>query len=954
MISLIRCMNKLDIISEDKKFYIHKDMYTPEAVEYDLNKLHNFLLVNKFTGHYFTLNNLIESNGGRKTENFDVNPNVIFLDLDFHNGKDTANFKTEYKNFNATKTLEENIEQFKVDFSKYAYISANSKSGQGLRFICIVLYNTADGEIDRLTMKERHRSNYDLVLQKLEEVTGLKTIDKSMRKNVTQGTNLCRKKDSIVYTNPFVFNNTQVFNHRIIKDELSNVSTREYTSTEVMVLNADIMSQVNYKKLSESHALTASLQSREHCVSLLMALSGVKDLKVIKMFYTLFKSNYKGKSIPLQSLEAFTNYISVDKRHWLPIPLEDVLLNYGIGLDFSKKETDVFGRKYDKIVKFKNYIGEYQKSIDDMLLDKLTKKIDRIVIKAPTGSGKTTAILKAMNKVKGLKLFVTPTNTLADQTVANAKKNKIKVASFFNGNYEYELLIGDAIIITNLSNLKKLSKLKIRMKVSVFDECQNIVNYSIFSEEQWNFPQTDKQIYLSATPEQLLTGLSDMYYFNFKKLKTKKKNINLVPCKSVNSVWNTLDKMLNGIKDTDKIMVFINSKDKAERIKKMYPKFKFQLINSKNKNADYKKLMSDEKLINNIIATSLINDGVNIKNEKWDKVIIVDNHTQSFLETYQFTSRFRIANPDIYYIFRYANNGDDARSNRIDFDDIEYMYRKERKDLIDVTENINANFVDSTDGKHMIKLGHIYYDEKDNCYKTNKNRIKRDIHQGIMEDVRNNYKSFILHLSYFFNIKLKAFQTDEGNYKVNTNKEVLAFFIENRYHVLGNIEISTLFDDSVEINDYILRNKSRLSMLVDRYNELEDVYEYTAEKYKTDFYDIINKPESYYTKSLNLLAAKVSLDKLEVQLKAPDKMIKYNLELIKKIINGTDIYRKSKVADWIKFDDFLETYKKNKQTHYKSDFELRKVITKVLGFSVNRTKDENRKNIYEIKLQKKK
>ena len=939
-------MNKLDIISEDKRFYIHKDMYTPEAVEYDLNKLHNFLLVNKFTNNYFTLNNLIDPNGGRKTENFDVNPNVVFLDLDFHNGKDIINFKNEFRNFDATKSLDENIEQFKRDFSKYAYISANSKSGKGIRFICIVLYNTPDGELDRISPKERHRSNYDLVLKKLEEVTGIKNIDKSMRKNVTQGTNLCRKYKSIVFENPYIFNNTEIYNHKKIKDELSNVSTRDYTSDEVDTLNKDITPQLNLKKLRQSNALTSAMISREYCVSLLMALSGVKDDKVIGMFYTLFVENYKGKSIPLTSFNYFKNYISIDKRHWLPIPLEDVLLNYGISLDFSKKETDVFGRKYDKIVNFKEYIGEYQKSIDKLLKD----DNDKVVIKAPTGGGKTTAVLKALNKVKGLKVFITPTNTLADQTVANASKNKIEVAMFYNGEYEYDLINkGDVIIITNLSNLQKLFRLKLNVQVSVFDECQNIVNYSVFVEEQWSFPKSKKNIYLSATPEQLLTGLSNYKYLNFKKINLKKKDINLVPCKSTNSVWHTLDRILNNTPLTEKVMLFINSKDKAEKLKKQYPQFKFELINSKNKNADYKKLMSDETLINNIIATSLINDGVNIKNKVWDKVIIIDNNTQSFLETYQFTSRFRIATPDIYYLFRYANNGEDARTYNLD--DIEYIYRKERKELISVTETINNNYKDSTDGHHMIRIGHIYLDNNDNFYKINKNKIKRDIHQGIMDNVRNNYKSFIFFMSYFFNIKLKQFQIEEGDYKMNTNKEVLQFFKENRELIFHNIKMSSLFDDDVEVNDYILRNKARLTKLVDRLNELEDVYEVTLLNYGDEVFDIINKPQVYYDKTLNLLAAKISLKKLNPQLKAPDKMIKYNLNLIDNLIKTITPYRKTKTAEWIKFSDFIKEYKKIKNLHYKSEFELRKIIKNVLDYSINRIWEKDRSDrIYEIKL----
>ena len=116
-------------------FYAYRDfeqMTYEKDKEFSLEELPRYLLSaekyqerSKEHTPVFALNNLRKNY--RVSQNFE-SANVCFIDYDFKNEIQVQDFKDQYKKYNPSKSLKENVDQFKIDMAKYAWITANSLS----------------------------------------------------------------------------------------------------------------------------------------------------------------------------------------------------------------------------------------------------------------------------------------------------------------------------------------------------------------------------------------------------------------------------------------------------------------------------------------------------------------------------------------------------------------------------------------------------------------------------------------------------------------------------------------------------------------------------------------------------------------------------------------------------------------------------------------------------------
>ena len=106
--------------------------------------------------------------------------------------------KKQYNNYDNTISFEDNVENFKKDLSLYAWITATSYSGKGVRAIYYIV-NKLNNEVintiltrDQFTAQDIHKTNVEFIYELIEEKTGVKQNDNSPS-NINLTTTPCRK-----------------------------------------------------------------------------------------------------------------------------------------------------------------------------------------------------------------------------------------------------------------------------------------------------------------------------------------------------------------------------------------------------------------------------------------------------------------------------------------------------------------------------------------------------------------------------------------------------------------------------------------------------------------------------------------------------------------------------------------------------------------------------------------
>jgi hypothetical protein len=787
------------------------------------------------------------------TSDFDA-PAFVYLDIDFHSKREIEIFKKEYKYYNHNKTVEENLEHLKQNFSKYAWISADSKSKMGVRFVFAVNYLFEDDGEDTKDFGLVYKICWEHVAKLLCDKSGLKDsklVDEKV-KSIHMGTSPCRKEGSIVNKNhkPIFIDEVE---ETYVTRSYKNQGIKEYTDEEVTDLNNRFFgtgfTDKEYDELEEKLNICGELiEDIKHRKPVLInVLSSLKDERILHMFYKMYSKYYSGNSLTeyLRNFNTFLHYLNPSVRGWnRNIPFTVCLENYNIFYDKTNyDDMDTYGFKYDGVIKFKQWLSEVRSDIEVRI------KTNRVVIKAGTGSGKTTVILMILDSTPGITVFVSPTNPLCDQVCANAKKANIEVHKLYGGWREIPYS-GNGLIVTNFQGLKILEQSNIKLQHVVFDECHKLVEYSHFEEMSLWMPSCP-HIYMSATPEAFLVGLSNFMYYNFvKEEKEKKREITIMPVGSEYMMMKRLNKMLAQLKEAkenstdpnwaenNRILIFYNNKEIAYGIKEDYPEFDFALINSNNKKEPiYQNLINNEILIQNVVATSLINDGVNIKNEKWKYVLYLDNMTQTPAAVYQFMSRFRKCEPKVYYIYTYVNIKDTMDIEVGDYHVKDMMEDKLTSMMIDLTEKCELiNAFDSDGEKEIITVDFIF--KKDGKYQVNESQVKKYIHDDLYKKIRFKKTNLLKFLNFYFDIKAPFKYADALGGKRNDNSIVVKFYVENlkkmeHYFKHGTISIFTL-DEQLFIN----KNYSRLNTCNNRMkvmNKLEQDFteselEFTLDK----------------------------------------------------------------------------------------------------------------------------
>ena len=808
----------------NSSFYIYDSKYESEYTQQKpIKDFPKFLLsaekhikngISKDNANAFIINQL-KTNNNRKTDNFE-SANVIMIDIDFKSDEQIDNFKKQYNKYDNNLSFNKNLNIFIEDCSSLAWITARSFSKNGIHLFFYFLNTINDGELiivedenDVWTVNDIHKSNYKAAEEMITKKTGYKLNDKCGLV-ITQPTLPCWKTGSYVnYENIYVKNFKFIANKK-----LKNNITKE----QAIKLNNDL--NINVERLEKLICDTKIELHYEDVLPIFSALQLIKDEKIRIMFYNFVKENYNGTSLckKLRSYQNFYKYCDNINFVKYNVPLSFILNKYNLFVDDIKhnNQEDLYGRTFDKIYYYDEYLTHFD-----------IENNEDIIINANTGAGKTTVAIDYLSKKEGVKAFVCPTNMIADQTYEKYN-NKFNLKKCYNGNFD-QMMFNDeeCIYICNIQSLKLLNNIKFTSVV--YDECHKLIDYSIFNENNNNKPyiylNSDQNIYISATSDKWKCFKTNIKYIKYIKNDTIKRDIHIKNFKNNNMRFEMLKYFIENNQDKN-VVIFHNNKNENKDLQKSLSKYNYSLIDSENKGDSYDNIINNN-VAENIIVTSVINDGVNINN-KVDYVFIIDNMTQSVEDLYQFCNRFRKSNPFIYFL-RLNNKTKDEnyRSIKI-YDLIDKLYQDKIKKYeadclmynnfehsyeVKTADNQYAKFIIEkiTNEKCFYKIGDVYY--------INYQLVMREIINNINNNILGNVLDFNFYMSYYFNLHYKKTNTDvaEKNINEKTKKDAKNLFF--KYYNKKN-EVKKLIGEEKEI---YIKYKNTIDNYFKRYCEVEAI-----------------------------------------------------------------------------------------------------------------------------------
>lgn len=348
-------------------------------------------------------------------------------------------------------------------------------------------------------------------------------------------------------------------------------------------------------------------------------------------------------------------------------------------IGYFNYSTDNLNMYQGKNIKIKNkYITENQiKAIFDSIATG-----DKTLITAPTGSGKTTSFLRYVKKYNKKIIFLLPYVSTTKQ-VNNEHMQQGKIVSFY-GSKKVDLTGNEQVIIATYDKAAQIRKLVDKNDYTlVLDEGHNIVSQYNFRRQAMISVKKLEQlarsvIHITATPVGLKSDYDNIY--NFTKKRSFKK-VNVVDRKHKAELMSLI---VNNSKSRCLDIVRINNKREQQQIKDSlinanhYSKDEILILNSDLKDEkEFINLINNEKIASNyrlLLTTSLIDDGVNIKNKNINNIYFYGSLDINAL--LQFPSRCRAGFNEMF-IFKKLNN--EKQSFNLN-DRFNYLYNKAEKE----------------------------------------------------------------------------------------------------------------------------------------------------------------------------------------------------------------------------------------------------------------------------------
>lgn len=322
------------------------------------------------------------------------------------------------------------------------------------------------------------------------------------------------------------------------------------------------------------------------------------------------------------------------------------------------KETIKISPDYELAVK--EWLTEAKDQIKEY-----AEKEKRILLFAPTGTGKTTVILSIAKDFKeaGKRVIIAePTTALTDQI---AKENGFTPLTGETEGVDRDIALSENITVATYDQASKIADF---YDVIIIDEAHEYIEaYSYRSNVLTALQNNSKDktvIAITATPQGNLLKKLDFKYLRVNVLNEKVKTIKVRLIKK-NPLTTALNHILNA-NVKGKTLILINDKKALDTLKSelisrgLAKENEIIILDSETRKTkhynDYLKLISEQKFadgVKYILATKLIAEGLNINDPELKQMVLIDTNNKIPPEQIiQFYARSRKYEPEfIYYAF---------------------------------------------------------------------------------------------------------------------------------------------------------------------------------------------------------------------------------------------------------------------------------------------------------------
>lgn len=312
--------------------------------------------------------------------------------------------------------------------------------------------------------------------------------------------------------------------------------------------------------------------------------------------------------------------------------------------------------QYDEILKVKRWVSEHIDTILDMADAK-----KKLVLVSETGTGKSTAFINEFTKHRpdGRLLFVVPLTAIADQLNGDGVIVLTGASNTFQKVFD---ATASPIVVATHEQATNLLRMCNTFTHLVRDEIHSDITGSSFKSTIADFNYERKnhkliEIGLTGTPSNVLKekGL-DFYMVKIDTGRSPTQILQRTDNRDSLKIIIQLKKEVKG-----KLFIRVNNKDnilEAEKILLTYGYTPCQIVildgsKQRKKSDDFKKLVNEGRFrdeVRIVIATSVIDEGVSIRNKDFATMAFIENEYHPRPEPIkQSVNRFRTKVPLIYH-----------------------------------------------------------------------------------------------------------------------------------------------------------------------------------------------------------------------------------------------------------------------------------------------------------------
>lgn len=359
----------------------------------------------------------------------------------------------------------------------------------------------------------------------------------------------------------------------------------------------------------------------------------------------------------------------------------NALFNANIPIFHNKKnKQNITKEEFDVVYNVDKYLSE----ANNMIKKELEENC-HILLNANTGLGKTYAIVNFVtkNNIDDYVFFLVPTRALAEQVAQNYPAFRL----FYDN--DTQLPCSKFIVSTyhKIHHLQRAIERETEQRcllgefpptyMTIVDEVHEIMSKrKLLSVKARNIElflkNADRSILMSANTNYVYKAYKDKNMFNkyvcVKARKTEYNANNLNIYRISSKAKEQTQVVINLIKDKlskhDKVLFFEDNIDNLNKYAEKLNKLNIEnvVINSKNKDDeevenDYKGIIEDSHLLKKVVfTTSLINAGVNIKDNNICLIAKQNRNTFDVLKLEQFLARVRTTSNDLNVILTSSDN----------------------------------------------------------------------------------------------------------------------------------------------------------------------------------------------------------------------------------------------------------------------------------------------------------